>query len=190
MATPENIIELVKSYIGDSLLNNKEDLALLVSRQVDDPNQVVGIKTNCGLFALGIWYAVGVQHDLLKTKYVSGQAIAWVRKIALAKNALRTYAKDGPPVAGALMHYYTPGTNNNHVEFLLENPNEKHVALHAGAGRKNNAVTSDTGDIRFNVGRSLQEWVDPLALLVGSPEFAWNSSNASLANSSVSKEPT
>jgi hypothetical protein len=175
MATPENIIELVNSYVGDSLVNKKEDLALLVARQVDDPNQIVQIKTNCGLFALGIWYAVGVQHDLLKIKYISGQAIAWVRKIALAKGALRSYPKDGPPVAGALMHYYTPGTNNNHVEFLLENPN-KHIALHAGGGRDKNEIGSGTSDITWSAqpSRRLQEWVDPAALLVGSPDFNWN----------------
>jgi hypothetical protein len=176
MATPNDIVEFVKSYVGDSLLHNKEDLALLVSRQVDDPNQVVQIKTNCGMFALGVWCAVGVQHPLLHTKYKSGMAIAWVRQIAIAKKALRTYPKDGPPVAGALLHYYTPGTNNNHVEFLLENPNDKHVALHGGGGRENNAITSGTSDITWSYqqSRKLQEWVDPVALLVGSPEFHWN----------------
>jgi hypothetical protein len=176
MATPENIIEIVKSYIGDSLVNKKDDLAELVARGVDDPNQIVQVHTNCGMFALGVWCLVGVQHDLLKTKYINGQAIAWVRKIALAKNALRTYPKDGPPVAGALMHYYTPGSNDNHVEFLLENPNAKHVALHAGGGRDKNEIGSGTSDITWSwqPSRRLKEWIDPVALLVDSPDFNWN----------------
>ena len=174
MATPENIVEIVNGYLGDSLLHNKDDLAELVARGVDDPNQIVQVKTNCAVFTLGVWWFVGVQHDLLNKKYVSGQAIAWARKIATDKNALRTYPKDGPPVAGAAMHYYTPGKNDNHIEHLLSAPDENMNALHGGAGRNNNAVTSETGDIRTNYYRQLHEWVDPVALLVGSPEFNWN----------------
>jgi len=174
MATPENIIEIIKSYVGDSLLNKRDDLALLIARQIDDPNQIVQVKTNCALFTLGVWYAVGVQHDLLKTKYQSGQAIAWIRRIAIDKKALCTYPKDGAPIAGATMHYYTPGSNNNHVEFLLENPNDKFQALHGGGGRTDNAITSSTSDIRTNYYRQLREWVNPIAILEGSPDFSWN----------------
>jgi hypothetical protein len=165
MSTPENIVEIVKEYIGDSLLNNKEHLALLIARDVDDPNNVVQIKTNCGLFALGVWCKAGVQHKLLDTKYKNGMAIAWVRKIAIDKKALRNYKKDGPPVAGALLHYYTQGKNNNHVEFLLEDPDEKMVAFHAGGGRANNEIGSGTGNIAWSSGRPLMEWIDPVALL-------------------------
>lgn len=176
MATPNDIVEIVKSYLLDSLLHNKEDLSLLIARQVDDPNKVVQITTNCGLFALGVWWLVGVQHALLNTKYQNGMAIVWLRKIAQAKGSLRTYPKDGLPVAGSLMHYYTQGHNDNHVEFLLENPNDKHVALHAGGGRDKNAIASGTGDITwsYHKSRKLMEWIDPVALLVGSPEFHWN----------------
>jgi hypothetical protein len=176
MATPNDIVEIVKSYIGDSLIHNKEDLALLTARQVDDPNQVVQITTNCGMFMLGVWWLAGVQHELLKRPYKTGMAIAWVRQIAIDLKALRTYPKDGPPVLGASMHYYTPGSNNNHVEFLLETPNDKHVALHGGGGRDKNAIATGTGDITwsYQTTRKLMEWVDPEALLVGSPEFHWN----------------
>ena len=174
MATPNNIIEIVKSYIGDSLVNNKDDLAELIARGVDDPNKVVQIKTNCGLFCLGVWCLVGVQHDLLKTKYVSGQAIAWVRKIAIDKKALRIYPKDGPPIAGAALHYYTPNKNDNHIELLLSDPDENMNAEHGGGGRTNNAITSSTSDIKTNYYRKLQEWIDPIALLVESPDFNWN----------------
>jgi hypothetical protein len=174
MATPNDIIEIVKSYVGDSLIHNKEDLALLTARGVDDPNKIVQITTNCGLFTLGVWWAVGVQHELLKRKYKSGMAIAWVRQIAQDKKALRSYPKDGLPIPGATMHYYTPGKNDDHVEFLLESPNNKHLALHGGGGRPQNAITSGTGDIILNSNRKLMAWIDPVALLVGSPEFHWN----------------
>jgi len=176
MAIPNDIVEIVKSYIGDSLTNNKEDLALLVARQIDDPNQIVQVKTNCALFMLGVWWLVGVQHELLTKKYKNGMAIAWVRQIAIDKKALRAYPKDGLPIPGATMHYYTPGTNNNHVEFLLDSPNDKHVALHGGGGRANNEIASGTGDITwsYQTSRKLMEWIDPVALLAGSPEFHWN----------------
>lgn len=176
MATPYDIVEFVKSYIGDSLLKNREDLALLLARQVDDPNQIVQVKTNCGTFTLGVWWAVGVQHPLLSSKYKNGMAISWVRQIAIDKKALRKYPQDGNPIAGALLHYYTPGLNNNHVETLLENPNDKMISLHAGGGRNNNEIGSGTSDITWSYQqtRHLQEWVDPVALLVGSPEFHWN----------------
>ena len=176
MANPNDIVSIVKSYVGDSLLKNKADLAELVARQVDDPNQIVQVKTNCGMFALGVWWLVGVQNPILSQKYVNGMAISWLRKIAIAKQALRTYPKDGIPVAGALMHYYTPGINNNHVEFLLEDPDDKMVALHGGGGRDNNEISQGTSDISWNYtsSRHLQEWVDPVVLLVGSPEFVWN----------------
>lgn len=182
MASPSDLISIVKSYIGDSLLHNKDDLALLVSRQVDDPNQIVQIKTNCGMFALGVWWLVGVQHPLLQSKYKNGMAIAWIRQIAIAKKALRSYPKDGKPVAGALLHYYTPGQNNNHVEFLLSDPDEKMNAEHAGGGRENNAITSLSGDISWSYqkSRKLMEWIDPVALLIGSPEFHWNPNETSI----------
>lgn len=179
MATPNDIVEIVKSYIGDSLINNKEDLGILVSRHVDDPNQVVQIKTNCAMFALGVWCLVGVQHNLLKSKYKNGMAIAWLRQIAISKGALRTYPKDGVPIAGSLLHYYTTGKNDNHVEFLLENPNDKFISSHAGGGRNNNEIGSGTSDIRFSIGRPLQEWIDPEFLLVGSSDFHWNPNEAS-----------
>lgn len=174
MATPNNIVEIVKSYVGDSLLHNKEDLALLVARQIDDPNQIVQVKTNCGIFTLGVWWAAGVQHELLTKKYKNGMAIAWVRQIAIDKKALRKYPQDGNPIAGAALHYYTPGKNDNHIEHLLSTPDTNMIAEHGGGGRTNNAITSSTSDIRTNYYRQLREWVDPVALLIGSPDFSWN----------------
>jgi hypothetical protein len=48
----DTFVELVRKYIGCSLLVRKDDLATLVCRGVDDPNQTVLIKTNCGMFSL------------------------------------------------------------------------------------------------------------------------------------------
>ena len=174
MASPSDIVSIVKSYVGNSLLHNREDLAILIARQVDDANQIVQVTTNCGLFTLGVWWAVGVQHELLTRKYKSGMAIAWVRSIAIDKKALRKYPDDGNPIAGAALHYYTPGKNDNHIEHLLSNPNGNMICEHGGGGRPNNAITSSASDIRTNYYRQLREWIDPIALLEGSPEFHWN----------------
>jgi hypothetical protein len=177
MATPNDIITLAQTYLGDSLLKNKEDLGLLVARQVDDPAVVVQIKTNCAMFALGIMWACHVVHPLLETKYKSGMAVAWVRKIAMDKKALRQYPKDGPPVLGAFMHYYSGdgSKNDSHIELCLEDPQlvvqtGEMVAHHMGGGRADNAVAMGIGDVRwsYSVSRRMREWIDPVALLVDS----------------------
>jgi hypothetical protein len=163
------IASLVRRYVGCSLKNRTDELAQLVARGVDDPKQVVLIKTNCGMFALGILAKIGVQHPLLANTYKSGMAIAWLLQIANDKGALRTL-KDGVPTEGALLHYGTPGKNNDHVEFLLADPSPTFQAEHAGGGRADNLVDIGTSDIRTSMGRPLLHWVDPSKL------FMWTSS--------------
>lgn len=167
MATEQGkaIASLVRRYLGCSLKNRMDELAQLVSRGVDDPKTTVRIKTNCGMFALGIWAKTGVDHPLLKSPYKSGMAIAWLLQIAKDKGALRTL-KDGMPTDGSLMHYGTPGKNNDHVEFLLADPSPTFVAEHGGGGRADNLVDSGTSDIRTSMGRPMLHWVDPSKLFV------------------------
>jgi hypothetical protein len=158
----DKIIRLVNGYIGCSLLNEKDKLGDLIARGVDDPKQVVTIQTNCGLFALGILEIAGAQDPILNKKYVSGQAIAWVRQIAINLSALNKYTgKDGPqPKRGDLMHYFDVGKNNNHMEWCLSDPDENGVAEHGGGGRSNNAITKSTSSVYTNYYRPLQEIID------------------------------
>lgn len=158
----DKIIRLVNSYIGCSLLNDRDKLADLIARGVDDPKQVVTIQTNCGLFSLGIMEIAGVKDPLLDKKYVSGQAIAWVRQIAINLGALNRYTgKNGPqPKRGDLMHYFTDGKNDNHMEWCLSDPDENGVAEHGGGGRSNNAITKSTSSIYTNYYRPLKEIID------------------------------
>ena len=161
----DTFVELINKYIGCSLLARKDDLATLVCRGVDNPAQSVLIKTNCGMFSLGIMCEAGVQHDLLKQPYKSGMAIAWLRTIGTDLKALSKYSSARAPTAGSLLHYYTPGKNDNHVEWLLSDMDDQGCAVHAGGGRSNNAITSSSGDVLTNYYRPLQEWLDPDMLL-------------------------
>jgi hypothetical protein len=163
----ETLIEIVRKYIGCSLHIRKDDLADLICRGVDDPAQSVLIKTNCGMFALGVMCEAGVAHDLLSQKYKSGMAIAWVRSIGKDMKALQKYSKTNVPPAGALLHYYTAGKNDNHVEWLLSDIDDQGCAEHGGGGRTDNAITVGTGNVLWNYGRPLQEWLDPEMLLPG-----------------------
>lgn len=161
----DTIISLVKRYEGCSLHVRKDDLGTLVCRGVDDPDQAVLIKTNCGMFALGIMKEAGVVHDLLNQKYKSGMAIAWVRTIGKDLKALQKFSKGNMPKAGALLHYYTAGKNDNHVEWLLSDVDDQGCAEHGGGGRTDNAITIGSGNVLWNYGRPLQEWLDPDMLL-------------------------
>ncbi len=158
----DKIVRLVNSYVGCSLSERREDLGKLVARGVDDPNVVVTITTNCGTSALGIEALAGVKDPLLDKKYVSGEAIAWVRQIAINLGALVKYTgKNGPqPKRGDLMHYFDVGKNNNHVEWCLSDPDENGVAEHGGGGRSNNAITKSTSSVYTNYYRPLQEIID------------------------------
>lgn len=158
-------VNLVKKYVGCSIHVRSDELGNLVAREVDDPEQVVLIKTNCGMFSLGIMYEAGVQHDLLWSKYKSGMAIAWLRTIGKDLKALQKYSKTNVPKPGSLLHYYTTGKNNNHVEWLLSDIDDQGCAYHGGGGRTDNAITSSFGNVLWNYGRPLREWWDPDLLL-------------------------
>ena len=161
----EILVNLVRKYVGCSLLNRKDELGVLVARGVDDPKKVVGIRTNCATFALGIMHEAGVIHPLLEKPYVLGMAVAWVRTVGKDLQAIKKYTKGTVLPPGALLHYYTPGKNNNHVEWLLSEVAPNNMAEHGGGGRANNAITSGFGSVDYNSGRPLQEWFDPRFLL-------------------------
>jgi hypothetical protein len=161
----ELFVEIVKKYIGCSLSARRDELASLVARGVDDPAKTVLIKTNCGMFSLGVMWEAGVEHELVSQPYKLSMAISWLRQIGQDLGALNKYTPKNPPKLGALLHYYTKGKNDNHVEWLLSTVNSNNSAEHGGGGRSNNAITSSKGLITWNVGRPLQEWWDPEELL-------------------------
>lgn len=148
---------MVRRYEGDSLSSGRSALGVLVARGVDDPEAVVGIKTNCATFALGVLWAVGVRHPLLRKPYVDGMAFAWLDQIGRDFNAWR--GLDEAPIKGAILWYRTEGRNDDHAEFFLSPPDE-----HGGGGRVDNAIAIIRSDISTSSGRPLYQWLDPQAL--------------------------
>lgn len=164
------LVELVQQYIGCSLDNRCDELGQLVSRDVDDPKTIVEVTTNCGMFALGIWHAMGVPHELLQTPYVNERAIGWIMAIAHDFGAIRYPKRDGLPAMGSLMHYWVrQGTRtvNHHVEFCLSTPDAHGNAKHAGGGRSHNAITASVSDVKWGASGPLQAWYDIDDLLDG-----------------------
>jgi hypothetical protein len=157
------LARIVSFYVGCSLSNRRAELGALVARGVDEAERVVGIKTNCATFSLGVLAAAfgsvaaaRAAHPLLATPYRSGQAFVWLMKIG---NDWGAWTKPRPGLslpAGACMHYGTAGTNDDHAEWMLDPPQR-----HGGGGRPNNAVTSGQSDPRWNAGRPLIAWIDP-----------------------------
>jgi hypothetical protein len=154
-------VTLIRSFVGCSLDNRRDELAALVAFPGDNPAIDVQFKTNCGMFALGIWRRLGCRHPLLMGRYKWGMAIGWVLRIAADARALHQ-PHTGNPGPGDLVHYATPGKNDDHVEFVMSAPDAHRLALHAGAGRVHNGVTeSDTpSDYTVNAWRPLAHWVE------------------------------
>lgn len=163
-APGDKIIRLVKSYDGISLKHGRDRLGKLVARGVDQPEDVVSVRTNCGMFALGIWAELGVSSPILNRRYVIGAAITWCVQIGIERGALVKYTEAGlKPKRGALLHYKTPGQNDDHVEFLLSDIDAHWNAVHGGGGRADNAiaVSKAPGVVLWNNGRKLFQFWDP-----------------------------
>ena len=81
-------------------------------------------------------------------------AVAWLFTIGRDLKISAKYA--GQPLApGQLLHYATPGRNNDHFEWLLSTP-VNGSARHAGGGRARNAITEGGGTILWSSGRPLR----------------------------------
>lgn len=164
------LIEVVQHFVGSTLDHNGDELRRFISRDgIDDPRKLLDKHvSDCGLFALAVWHELGVEHKLLSQPYVEGMAVAWCYEIARDLRAIRHPIADGPPKVGALMHYFTHGKPDSHVEFCLSDVavfDSVSIAYHAGGGRTNCGIGRDHDNIRFNWGRPLQEWYDINALL-------------------------
>jgi hypothetical protein len=164
-----SLIEVVQHFVGSNLDHNGDELREFIARDgLDNPKTLLNKHiSTCGLFALAVWHELGVDHKLVGEPYVTGMAIAWLHTIANDLRAVRHPRADGPPTVGALMHYYT-NDKDSHVEFCLSHVSvfdSVWVAFHAGGGRTNCGVGRDNSDVKWNVGRPLQEWYDLGALL-------------------------
>lgn len=161
------LAEMAERFEGCSLSARTSDLADLVAGGDDDPGQIVRVKTNCATFVRGLLESVGVYHEVLDKKYVIGQAVADVRRIASRHDALFDFRGQDLP-RGTLLHYWTPGRNDSHLEVLLGDVSAETgwVAETIGGGKPDNAVLrSEPYDVRSRAERPLSEVVDPVRLL-------------------------
>lgn len=163
------VVQCVRHYVGCSLDHRLADLVDLIGREVDDGSTLLSKNVStCGLFALSVWHAVGVRHHLVNVPYEVGRAITWLVEVAHSLDAVRYPHRDGPPPVGSLCHYWTKGTNNNHVEFVLEPVDTSHhlwLADHAGGGRPNCTVGEGRSDLLWSGSKPLQEYYVPDVLL-------------------------
>jgi hypothetical protein len=166
-AAEDVIVAAVEPWIGSSLEHGGDQLKAYIGANLHDPRQLLDPHiSSCGLFALAVWSEVGIEHHLLAGPYEVGSAIKWLVEIAHDLGAIRYPRRDGPPVVGALMHYYSPRpSHNDHVEFCLSKPDALHHARHAGGGRPACGIDDGESDILWSSGRALQCWYDPNALL-------------------------
>lgn len=151
-------VELITSFVGSSLHQRGHELRVFIARGVDDPDTDLNARvSDCGLFAIGVWHALGVPHELLSSPYKIGMAIAWIDLIGRARDAKRA-PHDGLPEPGDLLHYQRPGHNDDHVEFVTGEVADnagQWIADHAGGGRPDCAIGSSHGDLLWSLGRPL-----------------------------------
>jgi hypothetical protein len=170
-----DVVQWVQLFVGCSLDERTDELARLVDFPGGPPaSEEVKIKTNCAMFVLGIWRQCGCVHPFLTHPYHNGMAMAWVLEIARQCKALHLPHDGTTPQMGDVCHYATPPKpglaprNDDHVEFLLTNPSEHRLALHAGGGRARNAITESVvaEDYTMNHWRPLRHWIDT-TLVIG-----------------------
>lgn len=163
------ICRIVRSFIGCSLHNRRDELGALVGRGVDDSERDVNVKTNCETFALGVLVAAfgdiataRAAHPRLGQSLPIGQEGGWMDEIA---QAWCGWSTDGEPPPGAIMLYHSVPYRVNdagltvfddHYEFRLDGPDE-----HAGGGRPDNAIALEHSDTRWSAGRPRIHWLDP-----------------------------
>lgn len=181
------VVETVETWLGASLTHRSEELREFISRGHPDQLDLLSSRvSSCGLFALAVWFAAGVDHELVRARYQTGQAITWIGQIAADLGAVRHPKHDGPPTVGSLLHYYKPRPSyDDHVEFLLSKPNDQGLSRHAGGGRRDCKVGWGLDNLAWNGGRPLQVWYDLAAMLPEPPPDTMPNSEDDLLCSST-----
>jgi hypothetical protein len=175
MTTRADVVQLVRSFVGLSISHDPNgDLARLIDFPGGPPPEIeVLTKTNCALFVMGIWREFGCQHPLLHRPYVNGKAMTWALVIASDSGALHLPHDGQSPGSGDVCHYATKPklpwlwSKDDHLEFLVSSCGANRLALHAGGGRSDNAITEYPmpQDYTVNHWRPLVHWIDTLKVL-------------------------
>lgn len=148
------ICRIVRSYAGCSLSHDRERLAALVGRGVDDAS-VVTWRTNCLTFSLGVLAAAGCPDLVLRKPLRNGREGEVIAAIAEAHGGWLDPQKEGPPVPGSLIWYEIAGENDDHYEWELDG------GEHGGGGRTDNEITIERGPVTLSLGRPIRGWLHP-----------------------------
>lgn len=139
-----------------------------------DARQYAQETTNCATTMRWILSLVGCPSNFVTQPDKPGVSMGWDLLAAQQYGALIPLKSDLYPTGGTGqpdawkkagvgwgLHYGMPGTNDDHVEWLgsVPDPNTG-VATHGGGGRADNAITIETGDIRWSMGRPLLHVID------------------------------
>ena len=162
------VVQCCNFYDGFSLDNHGDELRKFLSRGVDDPATIVDKHvSDCGLFALAVWNAVGVEDLRLRERYQTGMAISWLVDIAGLHHAVRHIMEHGVPTVGALLHWKNHDKNDDHVAFLTKPialTRGKWLGECIGGGGNDCAIGTAEGDMLWSWGRPLHAWYDINAL--------------------------
>lgn len=166
----QRLVRWVTKCNGISLSNRLPELKGLICRGVDPVSLGSWMwKTNCATSALGFMAAICgdmssalTVHPILARQSVIGMSMPQVMQIGYDTGAIVKYlGPDGPqPKAGDLLHFAILGTNDDHVEWALSEPDESGHATTGGGGRPNNAITCGAGFVRASWARPLQHFVN------------------------------
>jgi hypothetical protein len=111
---------------------------------------------------------------LLRHEYVNGMAMTWLLEIARSTGALHVHRAGGPrPIRGDICHWATPPVpgrkprNDDHVAFLMTDPDAHRLCLRAGGGAADNLITETATPENYTVDHNhpLRDWIDTVTLL-------------------------
>jgi hypothetical protein len=148
-------------FVGASLHTHPELLTALAA--IDDPENPAkwaALKTNCATTMRWILALIGCPSRFVTQHDTIGTSLTWDIQAAQELGALlpATPANVALLDVGWGLHYGTPGSNNDHMEWC--GPGTGFVRDHAGGGREDNAITLDHSDVRWSVGRPLLHVID------------------------------
>jgi hypothetical protein len=175
----EYIARVAKHYSGDSLHVNRAELAQLLSRSsADDPDKAVALATNCATWACSVLFAC-LAEDAAQERAVLGASFFQANGQSkgdsmgrLVYGLARAYKKNygTVPPDGAVLHWKTPGVNNDHAGIVDESDDAGVIAAHSNhpdietteAGGSDNSVNTGTHTPPYlSWGRALEGWLEP-----------------------------